>query len=169
MSEDLVVTGAVERRLVEQEHHHLQEGLGRLHDLIVRWPWLSSEDALDGLVRELRWAQTDLEPHLAWERQWVYPELDRQGGSPFVTCTVRFCQQRLLHDLGELEEARRRLTADWSRQQRQAVALALATIHAALVIHIDGVHHLLECLDEPRHAVPPSASPTIPSGEAHPA
>jgi len=178
MSEDLVVTGAVERRLVEQEHHHLREGLGRLGDLIANWPWLSAEDALDGLVRELHWTQADVAPHFAWERTWVYPELDRQGGSPWVTRTVRFRQQRLLREMGELEEARQRLTADWNRPQRQAVGLALATLHAGLVAHIDDVQHLLECLDEPRHGAAhagpaasdpsaadpsPTAPPTIPA------
>lgn len=149
MNEDLVAVGAIERHLVEQEHQHLRHGLDRLRDLVAGWPWLTVEDASDGLVRQLLWAQTDLEPHFAWERTWVYPELDRLGGSPWVTRLLRRRQERLLRRIETLEAARRGLVADTSRIERQAVGLSLAAVHAELDAHIDDVEHLLDGLEAP--------------------
>lgn len=83
------------RAFAEHEHLDLVRGINRIHDVAwsvgrVALPQLSV-DVLD----VLRWVERVLEPHLAWEETWLYPDLDRRAGTAWATRSARFDHEQI--------------------------------------------------------------------------
>jgi hemerythrin-like domain-containing protein len=97
------------RLFAEQEHQALSRGLNRVHDLacavgVESGPQLSS-DVFDVLL----WIDRTLEPHLAWEDRWLYPEIEHRLGTSWATRAsvfdhgqVRRCADQLRRDRSTL-------------------------------------------------------------------
>ncbi len=144
MSEDLISAAAVERRFVEFEHRDLRPGLDRLREVTQEWPRMNRDEAVDGMLRVVNWAEHEVLPHLAWERTWWYPELGRQAGSPLATNLVQFLGHHLQERIAALSVEGRVLTVDHSADERAEAGLALAALYAELVLHLDVAAHLLD-------------------------
>ena len=78
------------RAFGEHEQRDLARGLDRIHDAgCAVGTGLKVDDAR--AIREvLRWTDTTLRPHIAWEESWLYPQIDALTGTSWATRAARF-------------------------------------------------------------------------------
>lgn len=89
----------------EHQHRELRRGIDHVHDVACRIEgWVSPVLTIQ-LRDVLRWLSRDLEPHVAWEESWLYPEIDVRTGTPWATRAARFDHQ-------QIREAAARVRAD---------------------------------------------------------
>ena len=81
---------AVERRFVAQEHREITRGIGRIAEVAALAGSLAGRDLASSLRALLRWLETSLAPHIAWEEQWLYPRLDERTGGDQLTRLLRY-------------------------------------------------------------------------------
>ena len=74
----------------------------------------------------------DLEPHIAWEESWLYPEIDVRTGTPWATRMARF-------DHRQIRDAATRLRADQELLDRDRVRERLVELRC----HLFGLEALL--------------------------
>ncbi len=121
----------------EHEHRELVRGIGRIHDVGCEiGGWLTPEQSVR-ILGVLDWLDRELEPHIAWEESWLYPEIDNRTGTPWATRAARF-------DHGQIREVAHKLRADKQvlQQDRAGDRLAEMRCHlfgleALLMAHID--------------------------------
>lgn len=106
MTTELEGTGAITHRFVDQEHRELAAGVARIEDAAAAMEPVSAHEAVHRVRAVLDWFARQLEQHLAWEETWLYPQLDRLGGSAWVTRLMRF-------EHGQIRGAFRGLEAEW--------------------------------------------------------
>lgn len=89
----------------EHQHRELKRGIDHIHDVACGIEgWVAPDLAIK--VRDLlRWLDRELEPHVAWEDTFLYPEIDARTGSPWATRAARF-------DHWQVREAAARVRAD---------------------------------------------------------
>lgn len=104
-----MTTPAVEAQAVwafaEHEHRDLVRGINGIHELACGIGRRATPEVVSDLLSVLRWLETTLEPHIAWEEGWLYPEIDGRLGTPWATRAARFDH----HQIGDVSE---RLRAD---------------------------------------------------------
>lgn len=103
----------------EHEHQDLVRGINRIHDVACQVGNLPRSELSVDLLDVLRWLDGTLEPHIAWEEAWLYPEIDARTGSPWATRAARF-----------------------DHRQIRAVAAEVRADQAALSSHHVGEHHV---------------------------
>jgi iron-sulfur cluster repair protein YtfE (RIC family) len=98
--------------------------------------WLTPEQSVQ-VLGVLDWLDRELEPHIAWEESWLYPEIDARTGTPWATRAARF-------DHGQIRDVATRLRADKQvlQQDRATDRLAemrchLFALEALVRAHID--------------------------------
>jgi hypothetical protein len=93
--------------------------------------WAAPE--LNRHVQEiLGWLERELQPHIAWEESWLYPEIDARIGTPWATRSARF-------DHAQIRSMAARLHADQA-------SIAGPSAHEHLVdlrCHLFGLEALL--------------------------
>jgi hemerythrin-like domain-containing protein len=77
------------RAFGEHEHRDLARGLDRIHEAArTVGGGVRHEDTL--AIREvLAWSATTLQPHIAWEEAWLYPQIDALTGCAWSTRAAR--------------------------------------------------------------------------------
>jgi hemerythrin-like domain-containing protein len=105
------VADAVERRFVAQEHREIGRGIGRISEVAALAGSLAGRDLASSLRALLRWLETSLTPHIAWEEQWLYPKLEERTGGDQLT-------RLLTYEHGQIKRA-----------------------ICALELHLDGLRH----------------------------
>jgi len=121
----------------EHEHRELVRGVNRIHDIACEiGGWLTPEQSVR-VLGVLEWLDRELEPHVAWEESWLYPEIDARTGTPWATRAARF-------DHGQIRDVATRLRADKHllQQDRAGARLAemrchLFALEALVRAHID--------------------------------
>src|SRR5512143_3141054 len=121
----------------EHEHRELVRGIGRIHDIACEiGGWLTPEQSV-GVLGILDWLDRELEPHIAWEESWLYPEIDARTGTPWATRAARF-------DHGQIRELANKLRADKHYLQQDRVGdrlpemrCHLFALEALVRAHID--------------------------------
>jgi hypothetical protein len=121
----------------EHEHRELVHGINRIHDIACEiGGWLTPEQSVH-VLGILDWLDRELEPHIAWEESWLYPEIDARTGTPWATRAARF-------DHGQIRVVANQLRADkhFLRQDQAGDRLAelrchLFAIEALVRAHID--------------------------------
>ena len=71
-----------ERTFVEHEHRELIPGINRIHEVACSVGTVPATDLSRALREVMAWVDGVLQPHAAWEEQWLYPELDQRAGTP---------------------------------------------------------------------------------------
>ncbi|MGH2511350.1 MAG: hemerythrin domain-containing protein [Candidatus Limnocylindrales bacterium] len=74
----------------EHEHHDLERGLNRIHDVASEVGHRPTPELSVDILSVLGWLEHTLEPHIAWEEAWLYPEIDARTGTPWATRASRF-------------------------------------------------------------------------------
>lgn len=121
----------------EHEHRELVREINRIHDVACRiGGWLTPEDSVS-VLGILDWLDRALEPHIAWEESWLYPEIDTRTGTPWATRAARF-------DHGQIRVVANKLRADklYLQQDRAGERLAemrchLFALEALVRAHLD--------------------------------
>ena len=121
----------------EHEHRELTRGLNDIHEAACEFNvWVPSE-----LSRRLRgildWGRNGLEPHLAWEEEWLYPELDTRTGTPWATRSARFDHRQIRDMLERLRGDQHQLGSQTGSDRLSDLRCHLFSLEALLRSHIE--------------------------------
>jgi iron-sulfur cluster repair protein YtfE (RIC family) len=113
-----MTSGADEDRAVwafaEHEHVDLARGIDRIHDVACVVGQIPTPELSARVLNVLRWLNGTLEPHIAWEDRWLFPEIDARTGSPTTTLAARLEHR-------QIREVIARLRADHDRLDHRGV------------------------------------------------
>lgn len=74
----------------QHEHRDLVWGIGRIHDAATS-AGTGSHVEIRRAIREIvAWASGSLEPHIAWEESWLYPQIELVTRTAWSTSAARF-------------------------------------------------------------------------------
>ena len=95
------------RAFGEHEHQEVARGLAHIHEVAQYAGTDSHPGVRRGLHEVTAWAAQVLEPHMAWEESWLYPEIDERTGTTWATRAARFDHAQIEALLGQvrLDEA----------------------------------------------------------------
>jgi iron-sulfur cluster repair protein YtfE (RIC family) len=79
----------------EHEHRELVRGLNRIHDVACDIGGSPRPEQSLKVLDVLHWLDGVLEPHMAWEETWLYPEIDVRTGTRWATRAARFDHQQI--------------------------------------------------------------------------
>jgi hemerythrin-like domain-containing protein len=135
----------------EHEHLDLVRGLNRLHDVAGEIGHREPAEVSAHVLGILQWLDVVLQPHIAWEDAWLYPEIDARAGTPWATRTARFDHQQIRETVARLAAIRPLLNGRPSAEQRAAIQAELFGLEALLRAHIEREErYLLPLLEEDR-------------------
>ena len=89
----------------EHEHRDLVRGINHIHEVACEIGSRTTTELSAHVLGVLDWLEGVLDPHIAWEEGWLYPEIDARTGTPWATRAARF-------DHRQLKDATARLRAD---------------------------------------------------------
>jgi hemerythrin-like domain-containing protein len=121
----------------EHEHRDLARGINRIHEVaceVGRLPVTELSARLDGV---LQWLEGTLEPHIAWEESWLFPEIDAQTGTPWATRAARFDHRQLREMAARLHADQLLLRGHEAGDQRAEVRCNLFSFEALVRAHIE--------------------------------
>jgi hemerythrin-like domain-containing protein len=147
----------------EHEHRDLDRGLNRIHDVaceVNSWVPLELSTHLLGI---LDWVQHALEPHIAWEETWLYPELDLRAGTQWTTRSARFDHQQIRDMVARIRDDQHGLREQGARDRLPEVRCHLFSLEALIRAHVEREERfLIPLLDE--EFVSPKATPETSQG-----
>lgn len=79
----------------EHEHMDLVRGIQRVHDIACEVGSLPKTELSVDLIDVGHWIDGTLEPHIAWEETWLYPEIDARTDSAWATRAARFDHRQI--------------------------------------------------------------------------
>jgi hypothetical protein len=142
----------------EHEHRDLVRGINRIHDVACEIGRRSTPELSVDVLDVLHWLDGTLEPHIAWEGAWLYPEIDARTGTPWATRAARFDHQQIREMAARLR-ADQHLLGNGRGGDHQADARChLFGLEALLRAHIEREERLLIPLlddDRPVRLTPP--------------
>jgi Hemerythrin HHE cation binding domain len=78
-----------------------------------------------------------LEPHIAWEDGWLYPEIEAWLGTPWATRAARFDHQQIRQMAEYLSQDQARLTAHAPGDQQAETRCHLFSLEALVRAHLE--------------------------------
>lgn len=121
----------------EHEHRDLARGINRIHDVACEIGRGPSSELSVHLLGVLQWLNVTLEPHIAWEEAWLYPEVDARTGTPWATRAARFDHQQIREMATRLGADRRLLDSQPSGDRHAEARCHLFGLEALLRAHIE--------------------------------
>jgi iron-sulfur cluster repair protein YtfE (RIC family) len=141
---------APERAFAGIEHRDLAPGLARVRSLAARVGRRAAPELAHDLHAVVRWFADVVEPHMAWEEAWLYPELDRLAGTTWATRVPRFEHGILTDMVSRLDRDGTLVVHQPTPEQAAELAAHLIALEALLRAHIEVEERiLLPLLDEP--------------------
>jgi iron-sulfur cluster repair protein YtfE (RIC family) len=126
-----------EHNFAEHEHEDLEPGIARIHALARVLGSNPPPDWSVGVLRVIDWVETVLQPHAAWEDEWLYPEIARRAGSPWATRLMTFEHQQVLVVARRLQADHALLPSTPTREAMVDLSGALFALEALLRAHIE--------------------------------
>ncbi|HET7027545.1 MAG TPA: hemerythrin domain-containing protein [Candidatus Limnocylindrales bacterium] len=126
----------VEGRFVEQEHQRLRVGLAMLEEAIGDAHRMGRPELAERLHRLMEWIDRDVLPHAAWEDAWLYPDLDRDAGTPWATRVLRFEHSQISASAERLQADAELLRGHWTSEIAYRIVADLARLQALLAAHV---------------------------------
>jgi hemerythrin-like domain-containing protein len=123
---------AVERRILGQEHREIEHIVGRIETTAEMAGNLAARDLASALRSLLDAIEKTLLPHIDWEDNFCYPQMDRLAGTPWATRLLRLQHQQVRQTVERLE-------ADWLALRREPTHRQLVDLRARLY----GLHALM--------------------------
>jgi hypothetical protein len=121
----------------EHEHRELRRGIDRIHEVgCGLHGWLTAEASAE-VLSILDWFDQVLDPHLAWEDAWLYPEIDARAGTPWATRSARFDHQQVRETAAHLREDRLALEGPDANARLPELRCRLFSLEALLRAHIE--------------------------------
>lgn len=127
----------------EHEHRDLARGLDRIH-LAGCGVSATARLATARAIHEvLAWSTESLEPHIAWEESWLYPQIDALTGTPWATRAARFDHGQIHAVAARLEHDERAMMQSITPAAADDVRAHLFGFEALLRAHMDREEQLL--------------------------
>jgi hemerythrin-like domain-containing protein len=150
-----VEADAVERRFLVQEHREIAHGLACVPELAGQLGRLPSADLAWMLGGVIRWLETSLAPHAAWEEAWLYPRLEQLTGSPWPGRLLSFHHDQIRERIEALKAEHDRLAQGTAVAPTHELPAMLFGLEALIRAHLECEdRYLLPVLDEPVRSVP---------------
>ncbi len=148
---------SIERRMLIHEHRGIEHLVERLEGVAEMSGNMAAPDLVVALRGLLDATRRILRPHLEWEDDVCFEEVERLTGTPWSTRVLR-----VQHE--QLRQAAERLEADWQALQSHAGRHELVEVRA----HLYELHALVSAhLEQEEAAVMPfldaEGTPTRPS------
>ncbi|MDH4142021.1 MAG: hemerythrin domain-containing protein [Chloroflexota bacterium] len=142
-------TFTAERTFADHEHRDLRPGMDRIHEVTRAIGLVAAPDLSIILLDVLDWVDKVVEPHMAWEDGWLYPEMDRRAGTPWATKVMRFEHHQIRRAASRLEGDRERLRHEPDHDQACELTSHLVTLETLVRAHVEREERLLlPLLDE---------------------
>jgi hemerythrin-like domain-containing protein len=133
-----VLSGAQQVHAFEEhEHRELVTGIARIHEAACDVGRRARSDLSLELLDVLDWARHTLEPHLAWEDGWLYPEIDRRIGTPWATRAARYDHAQIRTVTSRLEADEQALLRHEDADRDGRLRCHLFSLEALLTAHIE--------------------------------
>lgn len=123
---------AVERRILSHEHREIEHVVGRIEATAEMAGNLAARDLATALRSLLDAVEKTMLPHLDWEDNFCFPEMDRLAQTTWATRLLRLQHQQIRQGVDRLE-------ADWLALRREPTHRQLVDLRARLY----GVHALM--------------------------
>ena len=138
----------------EHEHRDLARGINRLHDVACEIGRRPTPELSVDVLNVLRWLDLNLEPHIAWEEAWLYPEIDARLGTPWATRAARFDHHQLREMATRLRADQQLLGGREAGDRQAETRCHLFSLEALLRAHIEREERfLIPLLDDDRSAL----------------
>lgn len=121
----------------EHEHRDLARGINRIHDVACEVGRRPTPELSVHVVEILRWLDVALEPHIAWEESWLYPEIDARLGTPWATRAARFDHRQLREMAARLRADHHLLNSRETGDPQTEARCHLFSLEALLRAHIE--------------------------------
>jgi len=145
-----------ERTFVDHEHRDLRPGIDRIHDVARAVGSVAAPDLAIILLDVLDWVDKVVEPPIAWEDGWLYPEIDRRAGTQWATKIMRFEHHQIRAAASRLESDGDTLRHEPNHEQACELLAHLVTLEALMRAHIEREERFLfPMLDEGMAAAAP--------------
>jgi hemerythrin-like domain-containing protein len=83
------------RAFGEHEHLEVAHGLALINQAACDVRTMQPFATARAIRAVLAWSRDTLEPHIAWEESWLYPQIDRLTGTPWATRSARFDHRQI--------------------------------------------------------------------------
>ncbi len=134
----------------EHEHRDLARGINHIHEVACEIGSRTSTELSTHVLGVLDWLDGVLEPHIAWEEGWLYPEIDARTGTAWATRAARFDHQQLRNATGRLRADQTLLSHREAGDQQAETRCHLFALEALLRAHIEREERfLIPLLNEP--------------------
>ena len=141
----------------EHEHRDLVRGINHLHDVACAIGRRPTPELSVQVLDVLRWMDGTLEPHIAWEEAWLYPEIDARTGTPWATRAARF-DHRQIREMAERLRTDQHSLSQHAEDPRAEMRCHLFGLEALLRAHIEREERfLIPLLDDDRRPAAPDA------------
>jgi hemerythrin-like domain-containing protein len=114
-----------EHEFTEHEHHELIRALGHIHAVGLAAGTVTRQDLADQLLSVLTWIDNTLVPHIRWEEEVVYRELDVRAGTHWATSVMRY-------EHGQLREFANALSRDYDELRHEPMSGQIGELRARL-------------------------------------
>ena len=121
----------------EHEHRDLVRGMNRIHDVACEIGQRAAPELSVRILDVLEWVDHTLEPHMAWEESWLYPEIDGRTGTPWATRAARFDHRQIRATATRLREDHDSPGHLGTAYQNQEIRCHLFGLEALLRAHIE--------------------------------
>ena len=127
----------------EHEHRDLARGLNRIHEVGCEIGNSTKPELSAHLIDVLAWLERTLEPHVAWEETWLYPEIESRTGTAWSTRAARYDHRQIRDVVSLLREDRLRLILRGGVEAQAQIRCRLFGLEALLRSHIEREERLL--------------------------
>ena len=133
----------VERIYVEREHREMAERIDHLHDIAGLVGTISTGEFRFALGGILDWIEAILEPHSAWEENWLYPHIDVASGTTWVTRLMRYEHQQIRDAASRLRADQHALRHELTHGQVVDLRGRIYALEALIRAHLDREEHVV--------------------------
>lgn len=121
----------------EHEHRDLVRGINRIHDVACEIGHRATPEWSSEVLELLTWIDRSLQPHIAWEEAWLYPEIDERTGTPWATRAARFDHRQVRAMAARLRQDHESLRRHDAPDLEAEVRCHLFSLEALLRAHIE--------------------------------
>ena len=122
---------------IEHEHRDLGRGINRIHEVACQVGRRAAPQLSADVLGVLRWFDTTLEPHMAWEEAMLYPEIDRRTATPWATRAARFEHHQIREVVAGLRAGNREVANHDTDDPQAGVRCRLFGLEALLRTHVE--------------------------------
>ena len=125
------------------EHRDLARGLDNIHTAGCDFDVTGRLGAVRAIREVLQWTDQTLDPHIAWEESWLYPQIDDFTHTGWATRAARFDHSQIHAAAARLREDELAISYAMTSMVANEVRAHLFAYETLLRSHIDREERLL--------------------------